>query len=232
MKFFTVVIQIFVALMFDANADACIEGVPKTIFSKSFSGSNSVLTLTSQCFGKPTYLLQDFSPSSLLALNRWLINQKKEKLFSPQENAKNHAWDSWLTTEFVLPSGTATDSLYMLMLRQNGHQETVWNIKILNTHLSVGVPPAPFFVDDAFYQNNTAWIFYWKEPSYYLDRQEKQRGKWVNTASLRFDRPYQLGVHFSIFLDRDKIGVKSILKGETEEYWRVEGDRLVLQEVK
>lgn len=227
MKFFIVVIQIVVALMFGVNADACIEGIPRTVFSKSFPESNAVLMLTSQCFGKPTYSLQDFSPSSLLALHRWLMKQKKEKLFTPPDNARDRAWSSWLTTHFVLPSGTATDSLYTVMLKQNGRQEAVWDIKILNTNLIIGVPPAPFFVDDVLYQNNTVWIFYWKKPSYYFVRQEKQRGEWTNTASLRFEHPYQLGVHFTILLDGDKIGVRLTLKDGTEEYWRLEGEHLV-----
>ncbi len=247
MKIFSIIMYVVVALVCHIEVDAaCIEGAPRTIFSESFSVSQSVLSLTSQCFGKPTYSAADLR-----------VPPPREFEFPPEKKkTPRPVWSSWLTQEFVLPPGTAMDSVYTLTLEHDGNTETIWTIKILNTNILVGVRPVPFYVGNVVQQENTVWVFFWKKPYYYLDIQEKQQGEWKKMASLRLDRPYAYEAHSAILVNGERIGVKLILKdatyephsttfveGEqfgvkltlkdgTEEFWRIAGDRFVQQELK
>ncbi len=245
MKLFSLVMYIVVVLVCGVEVDAaCIQGVPRTIFSASFPASQSALRLTEQCFGAPTYSAEDLN-----------VLPPRKFVFPPEKEQESHpGWTPWLTQEFVLPPGTATNSVYTLTLVHDGNAETVWTIKLFGTDILPTIWPIPFYVGDVVQQHNTVWVFFWKEPYYYFERQEQQHGEWNNTASLRLERPYANETHATILVDGEHIGVRLILLGDatyephsttlvdgetigvkltlkdgTEEYWRVEGEQLVKQ---
>lgn len=229
MKSFIVVIWVFVILNFGFDGAACKIGMTRTIFSKSFPASNVALTLTEQCIEVPVSVRhEDVSFSSALALRAYLTwGRSWERV---------PIWSTWQIIKFGLPPRPGIDSLYTIFLTQDGDKEAVWDIKIPNTDVMVTRPPGPFYVSDVIYHQKAVWIFFWKESHYYLEAQKLQDNEWKNTLSVRLERPYKLGTRSAtIFINKGEVGVTFTSEDEEdemEEHWMLEGERLVLQELK
>jgi len=115
----------------------------------------------------------------------------------------NEVWMPLLETEFVTPR-EKTISRYEVLLIQGEYSETVWEIMRPNSQLIESVRPA-FSIDDFMYQNSTVWVFFWKEPNYYLEVQERRDGVWKNRLSVPLKRPYAFGACSTILVNGEEI---------------------------
>ncbi len=247
MKSLSLVMCAAMVLIGALEGDACRKEETKTIFSESFPELSLVMRLAEQCVEKP-------APKRLEGKgdDGWVSALLKRNALSAQlEEADIPIWTTWAMVDFQSFFYKPMDSIYILTLIREGNVETVWTRRIFGTDALPSTWPVPFYVGDVVQQQNTVWVFFWKEPYYYLDRQEKQHGEWNKTASLRLERPYANETHATILVDGEHVGVTLILEnatyephsatlaaGEqpgvkltlqdgTEEYWRLEGEHLV-----
>lgn len=131
---------------------------------------------------------------------------------------------------------------YRLLLKRAQQEEKVWEIEHIrqgfimvnngrqeNIFFESGTHPF-FELSEVAQYNTTIWIFFWKEPRYYLEAQQQRDGTWENMQSISLEREYNFLQRCSITVDTGHVTITLILEDGSKEVWIRENEKFVKQE--